>query len=263
MLIRLPLSLATAKKRHVREVREQVDPIIYHHIRTRREHGDGTCLLDALIAATDADMGERMSDEQLRDEVATLFAAGHETTAYALTWACVLLAHFPNVQTRLQAEVDGCQGDGLELHRLPYLNAVWQETLRLYPTIPAAPRVCLQDTTLQTDTGNVTIEKGQRVIVSISQIHRNPAHWPEPEAFLPERFLQDTPRHKLAFMPFGAGERFCVGRDLAQLQGRLVLALTARQVDFGWLEHLPDTRVAISLLPRESVLLPVSTRHTT
>lgn len=261
-LIRLPLSLATAKKRHVHTARQQVDPIIYRHIHTRRERGDGTCLLDALIAAEDADTGERMSDDQLRDEVATLFAAGHDTTAYALTWACVLLAHHPEVQTRLQAEVDGFDGDALEHLRLPYLNAVWQETLRLYPTIPAAPRVCLQDTTLTTKTGDVTIKKGQRVTVSISQIHRNPAHWPQPDAFLPARFLEKPPRHKLAFMPFGAGERFCVGRDLAQLQGRLVLALVAQYVNFERLEHLPNTRVAISLLPREPVHLYVHTRRT-
>lgn len=265
-LIRLPLSLATAKKRHVRQVRERVDPIINRHIQMRRKRADGRCLLDALIAAKDADTGESMNDSQLRDEVATLFAAGHDTTAYALTWACILLAHHPQIQTRLQAEVDDfATGDDLaeplERIRLPYLNALWQETLRLYPTIPAAPRVCLQDTTLSTPAGDVTIQQGQRMTVSIDQIHRNSEHWLEPHTFNPERFLENTPRHKLAYMPFGAGERFCVGRDLAQLQGRLLLAFIARHVTFERLEQLPKTRIAISLLPRDAVHLSVYARR--
>ena len=114
----------------------------------------------------------------------------------------------PEVQTRLQADVDDFAENTLELRHFPYLNAVWQETLRLYPTIPAAPRVCVQDITLETEVGNVTIKKGQRVMVSIRHIHRNNQHWSDADSFMPERFLQDIPRHKLAFMPFGQGSVF-------------------------------------------------------
>jgi cytochrome P450 len=121
--------------------------------------------------------------------------------------------------------------------------------------------VCIQDITLETEAANVSIKKGQRVMVSISQIHRHNQHWLEPDTFSPARFWEHKPRHKLAYMPFGAGERFCVGRDLAQLQGRLVLALVAQYVAFERLEHLPKTRVAISLLPRAPVELTVYARR--
>ncbi|MEM7734575.1 MAG: cytochrome P450 [Deinococcota bacterium] len=291
-LIRLPLHLATAKKRDVRTLRERLDPIILDLIQTRRQVvastsdvnasntaklniGLPTPLLDALIQAKDASTGETMNDIQLRDEVATLISAGHETTAYALTWACALVAHYPQVQERLQAELDGffeAGGDALDLLKLPYLNAVWQETLRLYPTIPTAPRVCLQDTTLTTSTGDMTISQGARVLVSIYLIQRHLTYWQDADIFRPERFLDvdatkadaikadESRKHKLAYMPFGAGERFCVGRELARLEGLIMLAHCVYHMNFDDLPTLPVANVAISLLPKEPIKVRVYAR---
>jgi cytochrome P450 len=276
-LIRLPLQLATAKRKDVRTLRAELDPIIVQLIQTRRQAvankllaDEPTPLLDALMQAKDSATGEAMSDSQLRDEVATLISAGHETTAYALTWACALVAHHPQVQTRLQAELDSFFEAGenlLELLDLPYLNAVWQETLRLYPTIPTAPRVCLQDTTLTTSTGDVTIPQSARVLVSIYLIQRHPIYWADADVFRPERFLNADAtktdglrKHKLAYMPFGAGERFCVGRELARLEGLIMLALCAYKMNFEHLPRLPEPNVAISLLPKQPVKVHVYAR---
>ncbi|MEM6431436.1 MAG: cytochrome P450, partial [Deinococcota bacterium] len=264
--------------------RAQVDPIILELIQTRRQAVASASdvdvldtdlprpLLDALIHAKDASTGEGMNDTQLRDEVATLISAGHETTSYALTWACALVAHHPAVQVRLQAELDAFfatffagEKELLELLNLPYLNAVWQETLRLYPTIPTAPRVCLQDTTLATSAGEVTISQGARVLVSLYLIHRHPSYWSNEDDFVPERFLkhhavETNTKHKLAYMPFGAGERFCVGRELAPLEGLIMLALCVHHMNFEHLPTLPEASVAISLLPKQPVKVRVYAR---
>lgn len=207
-------------------------------------------LLAMLLDAVDVDSGEGMTDRQLRDEVTTLFLAGYETAAVGLAWAFELLGHHPELQQRLQTEVDAVLQGRLptfaDLARLPYARMVFQETLRLYPPAWQLPRLALEDDVID----GYVIAKGTTVITSIHSIQRHPAEWPEPERFDPERFAPDRARrrHKLAFMPFGAGQRQCIGRDFALVEGPLALSMIAQRF------HVLPTR-STSAEPRLSTTL--------
>jgi cytochrome P450 len=189
-------------------------------------------LLSRLLAAHDAD-GASMSDEQLRDESVTLFVAGHETTANALSWCFALLARHPEVRARLQAEVDALGGRAPGFHdvmRVPLAVRVFKEALRLYPPLTLLVRQAMEDFTI---TG-VHIPKKQILFVPTWSLHRNPEVWPEPERFDPDRFLpeREAGRHRAAWLPFGLGQRVCIGNHFAMLEGPLVLTRLLQLVDF-------------------------------
>ncbi|GMA17163.1 cytochrome P450 [Deinococcus metallilatus] len=234
--VRLPMNWPLPAQRRFRAAKGMLDGVVARIIRERRAAGRGRGdLLDMLMEAQDADTGERMTDRQLHDEVITIFGAGHETTANALSWAWFLLARHPRVLARLQAEVDTVLGDrepGLEdLARLPYAGQVFQETLRLYPPAPVvSPRLVLQDTVL----GGYAIPAGSSLLISIANIHRHPDFWENPGDFDPDRWApgRAAKRHRLAYLPFGAGPRLCIGNNFALMEGPLLLALTARQAEF-------------------------------
>jgi cytochrome P450 len=255
--ISVPLSLATAPAAEVRRVRTELERIVSTLIAIRRaEHrrsepirGD---LLDLMMTARDGETGEAMSSRQLLDEILTLFSAGHETTASVLAWSCWLLASHPEVADRLTAAIGS--EDGADLNsafgEIPFLAAVVNETLRLFPAIPTIPRVATREGVL----GGYSVPQGSRVLVSIYAIQRHPELWTDAERFIPERFLNR--QFRAAFMPFGLGQRFCIGRNLALLQARILLGLL---VPHFALEPVsgkqPDKKVAVSLLPKGSLQL--------
>ncbi len=250
--IQVPLSLASAKTSTVRRAAALLDDNIYALIKKRKlEHENGkeiSDLLDLLLKAEDTG-GNKMSDKELRDELLTVFAAGHETTANTLIWALMGLSSNREAKEKLERELR-VQSQSLSLEslkRLPYLQAVVKETLRLYPTIPFAPRVSLKDTEL----GGFFVPKGSRLFVSIYSIHRHETYWENPLAFLPERFLDKG--IQAAYMPFGLGERVCLGQHLATLETQILLASLLKHCSFD-LEHKEITpRVSISLQPKEEV----------
>jgi cytochrome P450 len=245
----------------VQAIKAQLDELIYTLIderkmaRARAQHFDD--ILEMLLEVQEHD--QTLNDQHIRDELLTIFAAGHETTAYALSWAFYALASHQTIQKTLQTELDSVLGKRKlsqeALGQLPYNSAVFKETLRLYPTIPSAPRVTLE----QTQLAGFDIPKGSRVLVSIYAIQRHPEFWSEPERFKPERFEQD-PRHSYVYLPFGLGERFCLGHNLALLQGQLVLAQLARACHFQPPEQVITPGLAISLFPRANLSLPISLR---
>lgn len=236
-LLPLPLWLPTRQNRRFVAAKREVDAFIYALIAKRRAGATGSeasrDLLDVLIAAVDDESGRGMSDEQLRDEVMTVFIAGHETTAVSLTWALSLVARHPQVMARLHAEVDALGVDlpGLEdISKLPYTRQVIDETLRLYPAVWAIPRTAARDDVLD----GYPIAKGSIVNVMVHELHRQADVWPDPERFDPERFAAGAAagRHKSAYMPFGAGHRICIGIHFALLE--LVVALAAIARRYSW-----------------------------
>ncbi|HEY1014706.1 MAG TPA: cytochrome P450 [Herpetosiphonaceae bacterium] len=259
-----PAAWPTRRNRAFAKAKATLDEIIFGLIRERRamaeRPGD---LLDMLLDARDADTDEQMSDQQIRDEVLTIFAAGHETTAGTLAFACYALSQHPAALARLHEESDRVLGGRLptvdDLPNLPYAQQVFREAMRLYPAAPiAGPRRALADT----DLGGFRIPAGARLIVSIANIHRHPALWREPERFDPDRFAQGAAeaRHPLAFMPFGAGPRKCIGNNLAEMEGTLLLALVAGR---HGLELLPghEVRPRLAITLRAATGIPMILRR--
>lgn len=239
-----PMWVPTARNRKIRQSKQALDKTVSKFIRERRASGeDKGDLLSMLLLAQDEDDGSIMSDQQVRDEAVTLFAAGHETTSNALTWAWYLLSQNPQVEERLHAELDRVLGGRLptmaDLAQLPYTEAIIQETLRLYP-----PAWILMTRTpiepIQID--GYQIDPGEWVWVAPYMTHRNPKYFRDPEKFDPDRFLADRRREvpKYAYFPFGGGPRVCIGNAFALMEARLILATVAQKYK---LELVPDQEI--------------------
>ena len=230
LLERLPLP---QRARFLR-ARARLDAVIYRIIEERRRAGgDRGDLLSTLLHAVDEE-GDRtgMTDEQLRDEVMTIFLAGHETTANALTWAFFLLAQNPEAEGRLHAELDEVLAGGREpapedVPALRYTEMVVYETMRLYPPAWALGRIALEDYRV----GGYLIPRGSLVLVSQYVMHRDPRFWPEPESFDPGRWTPEakSARPQFAYFPFGGGPRRCIGEGFALTEAVLILAALARR----------------------------------
>ena len=238
------------------KARARLDKIVYRLIRERRAHPeDRGDLLSMLIAATDVE-GDRtgMSDEQLRDECLTIFLAGHETTANALTYAWYLLSLNPEKAQKLYEEIDKLRGKRLTIDDFPglrYTYGVLAESLRLFPPAWGLGRQALEDHKI----GEFTAPKDGMVLCSQWVMHRDPRYWPDADAFKPERWLEeDKSRPKFAYFPFGAGPRQCIGESFAWTEGVLLLATLAQKYR---LELRPEYRLrlraAITLRPRDPV----------
>jgi cytochrome P450 len=218
--------------------RQEMDELLYAEIRERRAHLDPsrTDILSLLLSARD-DRGEGLTDVELRDELMTLLVAGHETTASALAWAFYWIHKLPEVQQRLMAELDslGDRSDYNAINKLPYLNAVCSETLRIYPvgmvTFPRVPKTSV-------DLMDYQIEAGAIVMGCIYLTHHRSDLYPEPQRFRPERFLerQFSPYE---YLPFGGGSRRCLGMAFAQFEMKLVLT----SILSHWQLALADDRV--------------------
>jgi cytochrome P450 len=187
-------------------------------------------LLTTLLRARDQDDGQTMSDRQVRDEALTLFVAGHETTANALSWSFHLLAQHPEALAQLEAEADAlpeAPTSADALPRLPFALQVFKESMRLYPPLHLLGRQALEEVVI----GHHTIPRGVIVLMSPYSIHHRPDLHPDPERFDPARFTKEAEekRHRLAYLPFGGGPRVCIGNHFAMMEGQLVLATIARR----------------------------------
>ena len=218
--LKLPLP-GTPWARFVR-ARQRSDRLLFDEIRRRRSsETEAAGVMSLLLAASDAGAG--LSDEEVRDQALSLVSAGFETTSAALTWAVYALLSHPEVLDRLRDEVAGLETvDFVTLNRLPYLERVVKETLRLYPPAPAALRVASRDLTFQ----GLHIPKGQRVALSVYATHRQAASYPDPLRFDPDRWLEGAPAN--AYLPFGSGARYCIGAGLATGVVKFGLALLLR-----------------------------------
>ncbi len=250
-LFRLLVRLPSPTMRRYRRVESDLNRVIAEMIAERRAVGaSADDLLSLLLRAREDGAG--MTDEQVRDEALTLFLAGHETTAIALTWTWWLLSRNPEAEGRLHAELDGVLPDRPpsvgDLPNLPYTQAVISESIRLRP-----PAWALGRTAVAGHRANgYVIDQGSIVVVSPWLLHHDPRWWPEPEAFRPERWLVDDPeRPRYAFVPFGGGPRVCIGEPFARLEAAMLLASIARRWRFTTLsEREPDLQAVITLRPR-------------
>ena len=203
-------------------------------------------LLDILRAARDPETGEAFSREQLRDQISTLIVAGHETTALALFWSLYLLANAPAQQQRLADEVSAIDFDAAtgfdSLQRLPYARAVVSEALRLFPPAFVMVRQAIGDDRWK----DVAIPGGSLVLISPWVLHHHRRHWTNPDAFDPSRFLNGAPAiPRLAYLPFGAGPRVCVGAQFALTEATLVLALMLKRFEVRLAEKGPILPMAV------------------
>lgn len=261
-LVPIPPVVPTPLNLKNRRAVAQLDAILYRIIRERRsEGGDRGDLLSMLLATQDEDGGS-MSDQQIRDEAMTLFLAGHETTANALSWAMYLLAKNPAARTRLEAEVDalGRVPSYDDLKKLPWTLAVLKETLRLYPPAYILARRTIEDVAI----GRYVIKKHTIVLLNVLGIHRRPDLFPSPDTFDPERFLGDAERQlpRCAYMPFGAGPRICIGNQFALMEGHVVLASLLKRLRFDLMSDAPiDLDPLVTLRPRGGVRMRVTVRE--
>jgi cytochrome P450 len=229
--------LPTRAMRDLRRAVRALDELVYGLIAERRRSGE-ECddLLGLLLSARDdeaaaGDPDARMSDVQVRDELVTLFGAGHETTASLLSWTWYLLARHPEVEARLHAEIaeiPGGRAPGFaDVQRLVYTEQVLRESMRLFPPAWINGRVNLEPA--------VVAGRGlpARSIVTVSPwlVHRDPRFFPDPERFDPERFSPEAceGRHRFAYFPFGGGVRQCIGQAFAEVEAKLLLASFAQR----------------------------------
>jgi cytochrome P450 len=244
-------ALPTAKTRAFNRARTTLDAIIYGMIAERRRAGgDRGDLLSMLLAAQDTEGdGTGMTDTQLRDELLTLFLAGHETTANALSWTWMLLQRHPAAREALHAEVDAVLGDRTptadDMARLPYTRAVIAESMRLYPPAYIVGRMALETHTVRA----WSFPKGTIFLMSQWITHRDARWWATPEAFRPERWLEPDERPRFAYWPFGGGTRICVGEQFAWMEGVLVLAALVRRWEVRVAAPFPVPEPIITLRP--------------
>jgi cytochrome P450 len=244
--------------------RARLDETIYRIIDERRATGeDKGDLLSMLLLAQDTEGdGGRMTDTQVRDESMTIFLAGHETTANALSWTWYLLSQHPEIEARFTHEVDALR-DRLpqpdDLPRLPYTRMILAESMRLYPPAWAVGRRALNDF----DAGGYTIPARSMVLMSQFIMHRDPRFHPEPERFDPERWRPEiaATRPKFSYFPFGGGTRICIGEQFAWMEGVLILATIAQRWKLRYVGMSPPgLEPRITLRPEGSLQMKVERR---
>lgn len=228
----LPSWLPTPSNLRARRAVRRLDQVVYGMIAARRQSAeDRGDLLSILLHAQDADDGTVMTDRQVRDEVMTLFMAGHETTAVALSWTWYLLAQNPEVDARLAEELRTVLGSRVptaaDLPRLPYTERVVTESMRLYPPAYALGR----QATTATEVAGHHLDAGVVVILPTWVVQRDSRWFEEPEAFRPERWEDERTRRnpRYAYFPFGGGPRQCIGNGFAMMEACLLLAAIAQR----------------------------------
>ena len=207
--------------------------------------------------------GDRLSDKEIHDQAVTLFFAGHETTANALTWCWYLLARHPEVVAKMRQEIDDVLGDRparlADVRQLPYLDMVIKESMRILPPVWVFMKEPIRDTTL----GGYHIPKGVQVMISPYVTQHDPRFWPEPETFRPERFskanLSSIPRG--AYIPFSGGNRVCFGKSFAMAEARLIIATMIRRMDAHVpADYHPKKVAELSMHPKDGMPIDIIPR---
>ena len=262
----LPPWVPTRKSARLKRAIGTLDRFVYETIAQRRAASPAdapsgrTDLLAMLMAARDEQTGQGMSDLQLRDEAVTNLIAGHETTANALTWAFYLLSQNPEALAPLKAELASVLGGRTptaeDLPRLPYTRAVIEESMRLYPPAWMIGRAARKDDVI----GPFLIPAGTFVLVSPYVTHRHPRLWGNPEAFDPMRFVDGRSESvpKFSYLPFGGGQRFCIGANFAMMEAVLILAMVAQACQLSLAPGaVVEPYAMITLRPRHGLKMTV------
>lgn len=243
----------------------KMDDSIYRLITEKRQNPEsGTDLLSMLMAAKDEDDGSSMSDKQLRDEVATLMLAGHETTANALSWTWMLLAQNPECDRKLTEELktvlNGRPPTVADLPKLHYAEQIIKESLRLYPPVSIFGREAVADYILD----GYCIPAGCVVTISQWVMHRSPKYFDNPEEFRPERWENDLEKllPRGVYIPFGDGPRICIGKGFAMMEAVLLLATIAQKYSLSLVEDYPIIpQPSITLRPETGIQVQLQKRY--
>ncbi|MGN6346179.1 MAG: cytochrome P450 [Candidatus Nitrosocosmicus sp.] len=261
----------------------KLDTIVYNMIKEHRDNENTSeqkqsfDLLYTLLDAQDAELGiERMSDSQLRDEVMTIFLAGHETTANALTWTFYLLSQNPDIESKLFDEINRVLGSKInekkpdnnlkyrtlnvkDIPSLEYTEKVLRESMRLYPPAWTLGRQVIEDYKL----GDYIIPSSSIILMSQYVMHRNPIYFPDPERFNPERWTKDLKIHlpRFSYFPFGGGIRGCIGESFAWMEGILLIATFCQKWKMHHVEnHKVELKPLITLRPKYGMLMKLEQR---
>jgi cytochrome P450 len=231
-LVDVPLWLPTPGNVRFRRALRRLDEVVYRIIREREaDDSDRNDLLSTILHRRDEETGQRMTGAEVRNETVTLLLAGHETTANALTWTWLLLSQNPEAARRAHAEVRrelGVRPPAFaDLPRLAFTTRVLQESLRRYPPIWVMERRAKDADTI----GGFAIPAGSSVIVCPYVTHRHPDFWDRPDDFDPDRFLPErsSARMLTAYLPFGAGQRHCIGSHFAMNEALVILAMVLQR----------------------------------
>ncbi|MFM7148321.1 MAG: cytochrome P450 [Gemmataceae bacterium] len=258
-LLRLPESFPTPRNIRAWGAIRRLDQILYGIIQKNRNQQERDDLLSILLHARDDQDGKGMTDKQLRDEAMTLFLAGHETTALALTYTLWLLGRHPQIQDQIRQEVAGIAADrplaASDYPRLKYTEKVVLEGMRLYPPAYAIGRQAMEPCQL----GSFSIPKDSTLLMIQWVVHRDPAWWPNPEEFRPERWeeAEVRSRPRFAYFPFGGGPRICIGNQFAMMEAVLVLAILVSKWRFRSITPELKFRPRLTLAPAHPVELLV------
>ena len=261
--ILIPLWVPTPRNLRARLGIRRIEKIIYRIIAQRRaEGGDTGDLLSMLLAVQDED-GSRMTDMQLRDETITLFLAGHETTANALSWTLWLLAQNPEVERKFHAELDAVLGGRApsveDMPKLVYTGHVLSESMRLYPPAWGMARLVREEV----EVAGYKLLPGNGVAFAQWIVHRDRRWFDEPGKFLPERWEGDLAKRlpRFAYFPFGGGPRQCIGSSFALMEATLILATVAQKFRFRLVPGHPVTPLAsITLRPAHGIRATLEAR---
>jgi cytochrome P450 len=255
----LPLPAQNKLRRAV----EDVDRVIYKLIDARLASGERGQDMMSLLLDAGGNADAKMSRRAVRDELVTMFLAGHETSAVAMSWGLYELARDPRVTAKLRLELEGALGDRSptleDLPRLPYLDQVVKEVMRLYPSAYNIGRVATENVKV----GDYTVRPGENVIMCQWAVHRSHRHYDNPEAFWPERWETERARKmpKFAYFPFSGGPRNCIGAQFALLEAKLILSTLVQRYDVA-IEpgSNPTIDAALTLRPAAGMRVNVQRR---
>ncbi len=260
----VPLFIPTRQNRRFKQALHTINTFVDAIIANRRADPDASSdLLAMLLRVRDEESGQGMTDQQVREEMMTIFFAGHETTALALTWTWYLLSQHPEVEERLHEELDCTLGGRpptvADVPKLPYTLMVLQESMRLYPPV----WIFVRDAIGADVIGGYHIPAKSMIVLSPYLVHRHPEFWPDPEKFDPERFTAPrcAARADYAYFPFGGGPRHCIGSHLALLETQLVLATVAQRYRLRLVPgHRVEPRMAGTLHPSHGMRMTLHPR---
>lgn len=259
--ILLPPAVPLPSRRRMRNARQTLDDVVEEIIRDRRAD-PGNDVVSMLLAAAD-DEGNTLSDEQIHDEIITLLTAGHETTAVSMTYTAYLLSQHPKVEERLLAELDEVLGgrtpEMTDLPALTYTERVVKESMRLFPPVPSVVREAIEPDTI----GAYDIPAGATIHMPQWVVHRDPRWYDDARSFRPERWTRELENSlpRLAYFPFAAGPRRCIGDRFAMLEARLLVATIYQNYH---LELVSDRNLevipTVTSRPKEDVVMVAHAR---
>lgn len=267
--VQIPQWVPTRNNRRTQKAKALLDRTINQIVDTRRSAAsDGQIedtgdLLSMLLMA-EYDDGSAMSNNEIQDQLVTLFVAGHETTSNALTWTWYLLSRHPEIEAKMHDEIDTTLADReptlADLPQLPYTEMVLKESMRLYPP---AWILNARQATQEITVGDYTLPKNAQVMISPYVMHRHPGYFPDPTRFDPERFLpeREAELEKYVYMPFGGGPRICIGNAFAMMEAHLILATIAQKFRFHLLPNQEiSPRAQVTMSPQNGLKMTVVKR---